>query len=908
MLISIHDKTLKRIAYLDNDKPETAHFYDDEWHRYLAEATSTFDFKVPKATAGDEVISALNEENYISFNYGGNDYLFNIMKAVENESTIEVSTENLNIELINEEEDKHDPQGAHPISWYLDQNGITSAAEIKLGYNEVADRSRTLSWDGTSTKLERLSSIVNGFDAEHEFVTHLNRDGTLKDITLNIYKEHDSTNQGVGTRRKDVTLYYGKNLKGVTRTVDKTNLYTGIRPLGNNDLTISSISKETRDEDGNLLFYTEAGSPYIFCPSMAERFPAQIQNSTGDKWIVLRSWSYDTDDVNKLYSEAIKKFKTVYQPAITYEVESDSMLDIGDTVTIHDSEFKPALILEARVSEQVISFSNPSKSKNTYSNFTALKNRTSTSINSRVAEIVKENQPYVGQILSDNGTTLSTPSESTTLTARVMRGKDDLTDACTILWYVDNSYKASGKSYKITAPSEETNEKYIVRFDAMDTTDNLLVSQSVTVSYLGASVQVFLSVGSYTFKGGLEGKALAGQSVKTKVLAEKSGESITATIKSLSAPSGVTCTSDGTTATISPNEGLTAPGVITFTITCAGKEYTRYFSYDIASGATQSDINTAVDNIQVGGRNYVRMKAAVDVIKQERYVKSATYDYNTNTWTINVTAGSRMASRGLFFANILLPYGQTACASMEVKPEYDCTFGYDINNRTQLATNVWNGNDNDNVSQRHISNLNLKANQWNKVWWTYSNTSDLNINKLDLYSYDTFGVVMTTQTKDQTYYIRNIKWEIGNKPTDWTPAPEDVQSGIDAARSTASNAQTAANKAQSAVDNIDNGGNNLLRNSSTLDFDDYSFTASSVSSGESPLQTVKGKTITSTTVGEPGKVQTAHGIETSETIETFFVDDGTDIKRATIPTVKQALKHMELDIDSDDDLILRIYE
>ena len=279
MLISIHDKTLKRIAYLDNDKPGTAHFYDDEWHRYLAEATSTFDFKVPKATASDDVISALNEENYISFHYGGNDYLFNIMKVVENEKTIEISTENLNIELINEEEAKHEPQGAHPISWYLDQNGITSSAEIRLGYNEVADRSRTLSWDGTSTKLERLSSIVNGFDAEHEFVTHLNRDGTLKDITINIYKEHDSTNQGVGTRRKDVTLYYGKKLKGVTRKVDKTNLYTGIRPLGNNDLTISNLSRTVTDENGEMLFYTEMGSPNIFCPSMAERFPAQIQNA-----------------------------------------------------------------------------------------------------------------------------------------------------------------------------------------------------------------------------------------------------------------------------------------------------------------------------------------------------------------------------------------------------------------------------------------------------------------------------------------------------------------------------------------------------------------------------------------------------------------------------------------------------
>jgi hypothetical protein len=250
----------------------------------------------------------------------------------------------------------------------------------------------------------------------------------------------------------------------------------------------------------------------------------------------------------------------------------------------------------------------------------------------------------------------------------------------------------------------------------------------------------------------------------------------------------------------------------------------------------------------------------------------------------------------------------------------------------------------------------------------YSTTLDGDISNFNQFRYK--GLGMYIQGSEIKFadggYIRvsNPKLEIGNRATDWTPAPEDVesataaaqstadtavtnasaaQSAADAAQSTAGtakkaankaqstadaaqstadtaktnaataqstadNAKKAANKAQSAVDNIDNGGNNLLRNSSTLDFDDYSFTASSVSSGESPLQTVKGKTITSTTVGEPGKVQTAHGIETSETIETFFVDDGTDIKRATIPTVKQALKHMELDIDSDDDLILRIYE
>ena len=47
--------------------------------------------------------------------------------------------------------------------------------------------------------------------------------------------------------------------------------------------------------------------------------------------------------------------------------------------------------------------------------------------------------------------------------------------------------------------------------------------------------------------------------------------------------------------------------------------------------------------------------------------------------------------------------------------------------------------------------------------------------------------------------IKNIKLEIGNKATDWTPAPEDVQEDIDAANAAAATAQTAANTAQSTA-------------------------------------------------------------------------------------------------------------
>ena len=46
--------------------------------------------------------------------------------------------------------------------------------------------------------------------------------------------------------------------------------------------------------------------------------------------------------------------------------------------------------------------------------------------------------------------------------------------------------------------------------------------------------------------------------------------------------------------------------------------------------------------------------------------------------------------------------------------------------------------------------------------------------------------------------VRDYKFELGNKATDWSPAPEDVQTNIDAAQATANDAQAAAN--QNAAD------------------------------------------------------------------------------------------------------------
>ncbi|MDE1472796.1 phage tail spike protein [Eubacterium limosum] len=483
MLISIHDKTLQRVAFIDNEKPETLHFFDDIWHRYLTEATSTFDFSVPKT--GNAALQYLTEKNYVSFRYGGQDYLFNIMRTEETESELDCYCENLNLELLNEMSPAFKSGGAQTFAWYFNNSDLVGGknfSDLVLGINEVSDYSRSLEWEGTDTKLARLLSLVNKFDAECEFVTELNRDGSLKRIVLNVYKEHDDTHQGVGTRRQDVTLYYGKEIDGIRRTVDKTGLYNAIYPQGKDGLSITTVEKTEYDADGRVLYYTHSGQPYIYAPQTAEEYPAQI-SSKDDPWILYR-WEYETENINTLYGQALAKLKEISAPAVTYEVEGSLMLEIGDTVKIHDDKFTPTLFLEARVSEQEVSFSDPTKNKNVFSNFKALENKLSMDITGSLDQLIQEALPYTAEILSDNGTVFRNGEGETTLTARVLKGNTDVSSAVEATWVRADAPQTAVTAPSITISATDVIGKAVYKFAAKNKEGSILATAEVTVTHV----------------------------------------------------------------------------------------------------------------------------------------------------------------------------------------------------------------------------------------------------------------------------------------------------------------------------------------------------------------------------------------------------------------------------------------
>lgn len=472
--IAILDNYDNVVAFMDNGAPKAMHYYDDELHEYLKGTANTFTFT---ASAKHEDSEYLVEGNKIAFVYRDKDYYLNIMTVRRDELEVEVTAFSLSFELLNEEKEEYAASEAKTFEEYL--NVFDYEKVLTLGNNEVSDKSIKHEWTGTDTLLARIFTIATAFSAEAEFVVELNDNYSLKRIVLNAYKEHSDTVQGIGTRRTDIALRYGKNVTGITKTSDITDLYTAIRPIGRDGLTITSLDKSEYDADGNLKYSSPSGNRNILAVQARDRFPSNLMSNANDRYIA-KIWNYDTDNVNVLYGQALAELKKNCVPQVEYEVKGYFDTDIGDTVTIEDEEYNPKLYLEARVTEQVRSFTDQSRNQTTFDNFKELQSQLDPTLVAKMNALIEQNKTYTCMISTDNGTTFKNNTGSTTLTASVRDGVTDVTDKFTIVWRKDGTELATGKS--ITVNAADVDGKALYRFEAQDSDGNVKGFCEVTVT------------------------------------------------------------------------------------------------------------------------------------------------------------------------------------------------------------------------------------------------------------------------------------------------------------------------------------------------------------------------------------------------------------------------------------------
>lgn len=333
---------------------------------------------------------------------------------------------------------------------------------LKLGLNEVSDKRITNEWTGTTSVLKRLFSLANVFSAEIEFETVLNRDYSLKEIVLNVYRKHSDTDSGVGEYRNDIVLRYGKGITGIRKTTDAEKLYTCIQPTGKDGLTITGLDKKEYDENGNIEYFTDGA--IIRAPQARDRFPSNIVNKA-DAYILMRK-EYDTDSKDKLYSMALSDLKTASEPVVTYEVDGYFDTNIGDTVRMQDQEWTPVLYLQARVSEQIRSLTNPKTAKTVFTNYKELTSEISDSLLQRMQDLINKNKVYTCSISTNNGIIFKNGIGSTTLTAYAYDNGVDVADKLQFRWSKDGHEFYVGKSVTVNATDVDT--KAVYSFEAME--------------------------------------------------------------------------------------------------------------------------------------------------------------------------------------------------------------------------------------------------------------------------------------------------------------------------------------------------------------------------------------------------------------------------------------------------------
>jgi phage minor structural protein len=463
MLLTIHDANLQKIGFIDNEKQETLNFYDDTWTRNLETASSTFEFTVSKKellgdTANQPLYNQLNERSFISFKHNGQTYLFNIMKVEENERWVRCYCENLNLELINEYTNAYKADKAMSFAEYLNAFDIPQFAMVTLGVNEVSDQKKTLEWEGQDTKLARLLSLANKFNAEVEFVTRLNDDSSIKQLVLNVYHQADDSHTGVGRICSDIRLTFEKNIKSMTRKVDKTEIYTMIVPYGKAKeqpengpearVYIGGLPAWEEKNDKGIVIFKQEGN-CLYAPHAANLYPSTFGASTQDNKWIRKDLEVDSDDPKVIRAAGIANLRKNAYPAITYEVDGFVDVEIGDTITIHDKGFVPSLDVRARAIEQKISFSNPANNTTAFGNFKELENRTSGDLRTVFERMVENSRPYRILFSTDNGVIFKNNTGQSTLRPTLKRGNQTVN--ATYRFVIDGSIVGAGLTYTVSA-------------------------------------------------------------------------------------------------------------------------------------------------------------------------------------------------------------------------------------------------------------------------------------------------------------------------------------------------------------------------------------------------------------------------------------------------------------------------
>nr|DAV18457.1 MAG TPA: Putative tail protein [Caudoviricetes sp.] len=166
----------------------------------------------------------------------------------------------------------------------------------------------------------------------------------------------------------------------------------------------------------------------------------------------------------------------------------------------------------------------------------------------------------------------------------------------------------------------------------------------------------------------------------------------------------------------------------------------------IALRATKTEVTSAVDNLRVGGRNYILGSEKLSNFKIE--------NPSNATWVNQVytrVGGSAGNNYGIY---------------------YDCAIPITVGSSTILSVYLTNVSG---LIRIGLCETNQFTYPWNDALVKVTSDKLVVVSTSWTKAHDKIRIYIASPTIGATCKLSKIKMELGNKPTDWSPAPEDLQ-------------------------------------------------------------------------------------------------------------------------------------
>jgi len=473
MIVHFANRKIEILGTATTDLPYGIAIIDDMKTEELDTGLKTFECTLAYDDSSRKlVVDNVAVGNFLLRSQDNEDEFYTIIQTEHDTETqtVHVYCEDAGLDLINTIVPAFENTESHNLEWYV--NKWLPAGWV-IGINELSESTLTESWDGESTVTERLRSIATKFGGEMDFSYETNH-VTITKRKVNFYKH-----KGLETAQYQLRLN-GDISKIVTnKTIE--NLATAFKCSGSTpegkDTPITFVGCDYSSDGTATHEPAVAGDDYQIVDDQVRCISAMAKwrSSLDADGLLVREYTYETDNKKELFSHAVAELKKVKDEEITYNIEFISFpkaAKLGDRINVVND--KDELYMEGRIlrmQKSVIQDTVTAELGDYIYKTSGISDKLQALADKLRAKSISATKI---DISSSGGTQFHNTAISTTLTATVRFGDQVITnqvdlerifgDTATIKWY--NSGVAVGTGFTYSVSSANAKEIYTARVEA----------------------------------------------------------------------------------------------------------------------------------------------------------------------------------------------------------------------------------------------------------------------------------------------------------------------------------------------------------------------------------------------------------------------------------------------------------